>query len=57
MKHRLRSPHHRKMILPIFRLKLLLLQLDNMGQARALVDLLKHLLHSRFITLDFAFDL
>lgn len=57
MKHRLRSPHHREMILPFLRLKLLLLQLDDMGHSRTLIDLLKQLLHCRFIALYFAFDL
>lgn len=45
------------MILPFLRLKLLLLQLDDMGHSRTLIDLLKQLLHCRFIALYFAFDL
>lgn len=45
------------MILSLFRLKLLLLQLDDMSHTRTLIDLLKQLLHSCFIALNFAFDL
>lgn len=57
MKHRLRGPHHRKMIFTLFWLKVLLLYLGDMSHARSLIDLLEQLLHSPFVTLDLTLDL
>lgn len=57
VKPRLCSPHHREVIFPLERFHLTLFQLDNMGHARAFVNLLHKFLDRLFIALDFTFDL